>query len=81
MPSPDATQMSFEELLAYAEECVGSGTWHSLTEMDQDILVEREVWLNPTEVLQAYLTEKQEQELSKRPNAFKRYQRYKKKQL
>jgi hypothetical protein len=73
--------MSFEELLTYAEECVGTGTWHSLTELDQDILVEREVWTNPSEILSAYLIEKQTQELSKRPGALKRFQRYKKKQI
>jgi hypothetical protein len=73
--------MTFEELLVYAEECVGSGTWHSLTELDQDLLIEREVWTNPSEILTQYLEEKQTQELSKRPGALKRYQRYKKKQI
>lgn len=73
--------MSFEELLVYAEECVGTGTWHSLTEVDQDILIEREVWNNPSEILQNYLIEKQTEELSKRPNMLKRYQRQKKKQI
>lgn len=72
--------MSFEELLEFAEESVGSGTWHSLTEEDQDILVEREVWNNPIDILEKYSQEKFTQELSKNPNQLKRYQRYKKKQ-
>lgn len=72
--------MSYEELLIYAEECIGTGTWHSLTELDQDILIEREVWNNSSDILQAYLLEKQTEELTKRPNLLKRYQRHKKKQ-
>jgi hypothetical protein len=73
--------MTFDELLVIAEESVGSGTWHSLTEEDQDILVERAVWNNPREILENYFIEKQTEELSKRPSALKRYQRYKKKQM
>ena len=72
--------MSFEELLVFGEESIGTGTWNSLTEEDQDILIEREVWNNPIEIFEKYLEEKHTQELSKNPNQLKRYQRYKKKQ-